>query len=325
MAQEVQIMEIEGSETGLVVHGSNLPASVSVDFDRLLRIFLSNKSERTLAAYKKDLVDFSRFLGVNDGNIDTAARMFLSQGRGHANAVAAEYREHLESRGLAPATVNRRLAALRSLVEQAGVLGLITWELSIKGPKSRAYRDTQGPGAVNFRRMLGQVQSRQDKKGIRDTAILRLMFDLALRRGEVVSLDVEDVDLRAGTIKILGKGRTEKELLALPEPTKNALTAWLDVRGHESGPLFINFDRAGKGERLSGTAIYQIVRKLGKDLGIKTRPHGIRHSSITACAEQFPLNDVQKFSRHRKLETLALYLDQKDGGTAAKISTFVSH
>ena len=300
------------------------PFTGGIDAERLLKIFLSNKSDRTIAAYKKDLADFARFLGIEDGNLDQAARLFLCNGRGGANASAAEYRGHLETRSLSPATINRRLSALRSMTEQAGTLGLIGWELKIKGPKSKQYRDTAGPGTRNVRRMFNIVQGRQDAKGLRDFAILRLLYDLALRRGEVVALDLEDLDLESRVIKILGKGRTEKEILTLPQPTVDALRAWLEVRGSDGVPLFTNFDRAGKGGRLTGTAVYQIVRKLGQELGIKTRPHGIRHSSISACVAQFPLTDVQKFSRHKKLETVAIYVDQLDGGVQSKIADFVS-
>jgi integrase/recombinase XerC len=295
-----------------------------VDPQRLIEIFLSNKSVQTITAYKKDLKDFSRFLGIVDGNLDEAARLFLANGRGAANAIAAEYRTHLEERNLSPATTNRRLSALRALVEQAGTLGIISWELKIRGPKSRSYRDTTGPGTRNVRRMLGLLQGREDAKSLRDFAIIRLLYDLALRRGEVVSLNLEDVDLEATNIKILGKGRTEKDILALPQPTIEALRVWLEVRGSHAGALFTNFDRAGKGGRLTGTAVYLIVRKLGQELGIKTRPHGLRHSSISACVAQFPLTDVQRFSRHKKLETVAIYVDQLDGGVQSKISEFVS-
>src|SRR5271157_181510 len=143
------------------------PFAGRIDAERLVKIFLSNKSERTVTAYRKDLTDFARFLGIQDGSLDHAARLFLSNGRGGANALAAEYRGHLESRRLSPATINRRLSALRSMVEQAGTLGLIGWELKIKGPKSKQYRDTTGPGSRNIRRMFNIIQARRDAKGLR--------------------------------------------------------------------------------------------------------------------------------------------------------------
>ena len=313
------------------------PLAGGIDAERLIRIFLANKSERTIAAYRKDLGDFAKFLGIQDGNLDQLARLFLSNGRGGANALAAEYREDMEARKLSPATINRRLSALRSMVEQAGTLGLVSWELKIKGMKSKPYRDTEGPGTRNVRRMLGLVEGRKktgnkkdnqqetrtNPKAIRDFAILRLLYDLALRRGEVVSLDVGDVDIEGRKIKVKGKGKAEKEILALPEPTSKALADWIEIRGDTDGPLFINFDRAKKGHRLTGSAVYYIIRKVGKEIGISTRPHGLRHSAITACVDQFPLTDVQKFSRHKKIETVAVYADNKEG-VQSKIADFVS-
>jgi integrase/recombinase XerC len=320
------------SSSGQTVSLTNGP-----DVERLVRIFLSNKSDRTIAAYRKDLQDFARFLGVEDANLDRAARRFLSAGRGASNALASEYREHLEKRNLSPATINRRLSALRSMVEQAGTLGIVAWELKIRGIKSQSYRDTEGPGTRNVRKMLGLLACRKktgyrngdlsvtrpNLKAIRDFAILRLLYDLALRRGEIVALDVGDVNLGARKIKVKGKGKAEKETLALPEPTAKALGEWIEVRGRLEGPLFVNFDRAKKGNRLTGSAVYYVIRQLGQEFGITTRPHGLRHSAITACVEQFPLTDVQKFSRHRKIETVAVYADNKEG-VQSKIADFVS-
>jgi integrase/recombinase XerC len=65
-------------------------------------------------------------------------------------------------------------------------------------------------------------------------------------------LDVSDLDLAGDLLLILGKSRLEKERVTLPAPTKAALEAWLQARGTEDGPLFVNVDRAGKGGRLAG-------------------------------------------------------------------------
>lgn len=128
------------------------------------------------------------------------------------------------------------------------------------------------------------MERRGDKKALRDRAVLRLLYDLGLRRSEVVGLDVDDLDLDAGTVAVLGKGRTQKSSLTLPGPTKEAIRQWLELRGMELGPLFINFDRARKGCRLTGTSLYRIVRSLGEQVGLRVRPHGLRHTAITeAC------------------------------------------
>lgn len=282
---------------------------------RLIEAFLSGRNERTIRAYAQDLEDFRAFTGVQ--NVDGAARWLLARGPGEANALALAYRTHLLDRGLQPATVNRRLAALRSLVKLARTLGMVTFGLEVQNVKAEAYRDTAGPGLAGIRAMLRRLEARKDGKGKRDLAILRLLYDLGLRRGEVVALDLGDVDLDGGRLWVLGKGRTQKEALSLPEQTQKALAGWLVVRGDEPGPLFSSFDRAGKGAgRLTGDGLYKLVGKLGLNVGLKTRPHGIRHTSVTeavkaAQAHGMGLEEVLGFSRHRNVTTLMVYRDRE--------------
>jgi integrase/recombinase XerC len=110
---------------------------------RLVNLFLSGKSKTTLLAYRADLEAFSRFLG--QGSIDAAADLFLGFGHGMANEVALSYRSHMLESGLAPATCNRRLAAVRSLIKLARVIGRINWVVEIPAVRSEKYRDTKGP------------------------------------------------------------------------------------------------------------------------------------------------------------------------------------
>jgi integrase/recombinase XerC len=225
---------------------------------------------------------------------------------------------------LAPATVNRRLAAIRSLVRLGRTIGLVPWTLEVPSLKSQSYRDTRGPGRGGFRRLLDELeQSPSKSKSVRDRALLRLLYDLALRRNEAVSLDVEHVDLQAGTVSVLGKGRSDRVALSLPEPTKAALQAWIELRGTEPGPLFVNMDRAGKGRRLTGRSVARVLKDLGRAIGIHVRPHGLRHAAITDALDitRGDVRAVQKFSRHRDLRTLTIYDDARRdlGGEVAKL------
>lgn len=279
---------------------------------RLLNAFLSGRSPQTLKAYRKDLETFAAFIGLNTTS-ETAAWLLLNKPLGEANALALAYRASMVDQGLAAATVNRRLAALRSLVKLARTLGMVPWALEVAGMEAATYRDTRGPGSTGVRCMLEQMAARGDNKGKRDVAILRLMRDMALRRGEVVSLDLEHVDLVAGRLAVLGKGRTGREQLTVPRPTLAALRAWVDVRGTEAGPLFTNFDRAGKGLRLTGAGIHALVRACGAAVGLKARPHGLRHAGITEALERTNgnLRKVQRFSRHADIRTVELYDDAR--------------
>ncbi len=116
---------------------------------------------------------------------------------------------------------------------------------------------------------------------------------------------------------VLGKGRRQKDRLALPAPTQRALQDWLQVRGGHPGPIFPNFDRARKGDgRLSGVSLYRMVRALGEQIGAVVRPHGLRHTAITeACkaAQQhgIALEEVLDFSRHTDVKVLMVYRDRE--------------
>jgi integrase/recombinase XerC len=287
--------------------------------DRLVAAFLAGRSPQTLRAYRTDLTDFAACTGA--GGIAAAAAQLLAGGHGSANETVWHFRNQLQARGLAPATINRRLAALRSLVKLARTLGLIPWLLEIEGVRTEPYRDTRGPGHAGFRKLLEVLAGRSDPKAIRDRAILRLLYDLGLRRAEVVGLDVEDLDLAAGTVAVIGKGRTQKVNLTLPPATREALAAWLTVRDVPSGPLFTTLDRASRGRRLSGMGLYLVVRKIGERVGLRVRPHGLRHAAITRALDLTggDIRSVQKFSRHKDVRLLQRYDDNRQdlGGAVA--------
>lgn len=293
----------------------------------LVKAFLSGRNPRTLDAYRRDLADFRRFTGQE--SLDKATLLLLARGHGEANFLALSYKAHLIERGLSPATVNRRLAALRSLVKMAGTLGIIPWALDVANVKAKAYRDTRGP-AIRTVQMLLEIASGDSPKSRRDVAIIRLLFDLGLRRGEAAGLDVEDVDLVEGTLAVRAKGHMEKDLLTLPTQTRKTLANLLEVRGTETGPLLINFDRAGKSPkgRLTGTSIYRLVRDLGVKAGVKCWPHALRHTSITAGlqlsqSQGLPIEAVKDFSRHASLETVLIYRD-KDRDYQGQIASLVA-
>ena len=276
---------------------------------KLVESFFRGRNERTLRAYRADLRTFCAFLDVD--TVEDAARRLLGHGHGAANGLALDFKNHLVDRGLAPATVNRRLAAVRSLVRLARTLGLVPWHLELRAVPTAPIRDTKGPARSGFLRLLQQLDGRTDGKARRDRALLRLMYDLALRREEVVSLDVEHLDLDACHVEVMGKGQHQRHRLTLPEPTKEALRDWLVERGAEPGPLFVNFDRAGKGDRLTGRSVHRLVQKLGKAAGLTVRPHGIRHAAITEALDvtKGDVRAVQKFSRHADVRVLQVYDD----------------
>lgn len=280
----------------------------------LYQAALAGRNARTVRAYASDYQDFATFMQAPTPA--AALEALVSLPAGTANACALAYRHHLMGRGLATATIARRLAALRAAVRLARQLGRCGYELEVESPRAESYRDTRGPGRDGYLRVLELAREGvTTPKGRRDLALIRLLHDVALRRAEVLALDTADVDIQAGTVAVIGKGKTSKTPMTLPGPTRAALADWLAVRGEEPGPVFTRLDGPGRGQRLTGRGLHKVCRELGRKarLSRPLRPHGLRHAGITRALDLTGGNvrEVRKFSRHAKLDTLMIYDDNR--------------
>jgi integrase/recombinase XerC len=308
-----------------VITPGTLPAFTQVSDDELLREFLESFSERTRRAYGGDLRDFAFHLGASSPAHAVAA--LLAFGPGLANLQVLHYRTAMQGRNLSSATIGRRMAALKSVVRLARTFGRVNWQLEIKAPTVEPYRDTAGPGLEGWRKLLKAAGERQDVKGLRDLAIMRLLHDLGGRRSEIATLDLEHVDQDEGQpthVWILGKGKSkegERVRLRLPKATADALRGWLRVRGPHDGPLFCPLDQPGDfSRRLSGRSIARnAIAPIGVAAGLPRvlHPHALRHEAITTALDRTNGNvrAVQRFSRHKNVQTLIWYDDRrKDPG-----------
>lgn len=294
----------------------------------LLTAFLASKSNNTKSAYQVDIQSFAMYV-KHFHNINSIQEIIWLP-FGDLNYIVLNYKDYLLAKNLSAATVNRRLGALRSLIKLARLTGLTSNRVEISNVKSESYRDTKGPGLAAFKRMINFATNQSSLiKARRDHAILRLLFDLALRASELVELDISHVDLKQKRISIKGKGRLQRQFLSLPNTSINAISQWLEVRGKNNGPLFSNMSRALRPKRLTRIGLYKLIRWIGKNADIKTRPHGVRHLSITeACkAAQnngFALEEVMDHSRHKSVATLMIYRDRERNVQGA-ISTLVAN
>ena len=228
-----------------------------------------------------------------------------------------------------------RLSAIKSLANHARKLGKCNFNLGdISSVKSQAYRDTSGVKPIVFKSMLEgidrEIASGESVQmmGIRDYAILRLLWDNALRCGELASLTIGD--LEDSKLWIEGKGRTQKESIELSPLTLLALNSWLSVRGtsDRSAPMFIALDPCYKGMQLSERSIDRLLKKAAKKAKVTKvlSPHRIRHSSITAAldASNGDIRRVQKLSRHKNVATLFIYDDNRNNAQG-EISKMLSN
>lgn len=288
------------------------PVPTVTDWERVLTDWLATKrSPHTRRVYRRDIENFLADLGTELGK-------FLSLDRHGAYALVSRYKGDLITKGLKSATINRRLAAIKSLVCFAYNCGHCEFMLeAVKGEKLSAYRDTTGVDPETFKRVLGGID-RETLKGIRDYALLILLWSNALRRSEVSKASIADFDPVTKTLRIFGKGRgNNAETVSLGSGTVMAIEAWLEARGEVTTDkaLFVSVNPGYRDGRLCTQAIYNIVKERCQAAGISKvmSPHRVRHSSITAALEATngDVRRVQKLSRHSSLNTLLIYDDNR--------------
>jgi integrase/recombinase XerC len=300
---------------------SSIAATVSEDvWTDFLKLHVSPNTRRTYSAAIDDF--FGRLMNVNAS--PERIREFLALPDDQALGVVLKYKALLLEAKLAPSTINTRLSALKSLVDHARKLKQCGFTLAdVKQVRVEKYRDTSGVGVDGFRSMLATVD-RSTFKGKRDYAILRLLWDNALRRGELVAANVGD--FRDGQLWIVGKGKLQKSLIDLAPATVMALREWLAVRdGAGDEPLFIAVDTNTFGKRLSGRSVARLVAaaslsdegdgEVNPLVGKRMSPHKVRHSSITTFldASNGDVRTAQRLSRHSRLDTLMIYDDNRQG------------
>jgi integrase/recombinase XerC len=285
--------------------------------DLVADLLADKRSENTKRAYRKDLSDFIMTMTGKEASADLI-NQFLSLPRFEAIQAALNYKANMIERGLAEATINRRLAAVKSLVKYAKMIGACEWNLDdVSGEKVKKYRDTSGITIQQMNEMIS-FPDRSTVKGKRDYAILRLFWELALRREEVTKLNITDFDPETCSLSVLGKGKgTQKETMNMTERTKEAVLDCLSSRSDlkANDPLFVTLDRAYAGKRMTGESLWKLVKTIAKRAGITKplSPHKLRHSSITAALEATNGNvvKVQKLSRHSKIDTVMIYEDHR--------------
>ncbi len=284
----------------------------------VLEILLSERrSKNTQKAYLGDLRIFFSFIAADEPLTAALVARFLQLKREQAVILVLRFKAHCLEKKLAEATLNRRLAAIRALVSMGQTVGACSYNLDdIKGEKVQSYRDTTGVEVSTFTQCLAKCDL-NTPKGKRDYALLHLLWSNGLRRGEVASLKIKDLDLDSKRLRIYGKGLGTQALwIDLSQATTSAIERWLLTREllTEQSPIFSSLHAGYKDYPLTTTGIYKIVEQYFKLVTSKhISPHRIRHSAITAALDLYngDVRKVQKFSRHKSIETLMIYDDNR--------------
>jgi len=269
-------------------------------------------SLHTIRNYHIDLKQFSRFLSSRGKTWDEDKRP-CSEVKAVDPLVIREYLGGLYGR-YKRTTISRKAASIRSFFAFLEKKRLIHANpaADIGTPKLEKYIPTYLPVDDVFR-LLERPQP--DKPlGLRDLAILEVLYSSGLRLSEVEALNISSIDFDERLVRVLGKGDKERIVpigrVAL-RAVKNYMEAIQDVRRKRGGisrddPLFINF----RGGRLSGRSIARIVKRYAMESGLTSEisPHSMRHTFATHLLDGgADLRSVQELLGHESLSTTQKY------------------
>src|SRR6184192_1039549 len=235
--------------------------------------------------------------------------------------VVLRYRSHLESRQLAPGTINLRLGAVRRLAYEAADCGLLSPDLAagirrIKGVKKIGVRLGNWLTAEQSQR-LWQDPGGERLKEKRDRALLAVLLACGLRRHEAVELNLGHIQQREEHCAIVDlKGKAgHTRTIPMPGWVKNVVDQWIQAANITSGKLFRRVHKMGKtwGEKLTEKAAWHVVRQHAVKADIhKLAPHDLRRTCARLCyAAGGELEQIQFLLGHVSIQTTEKYLGWK--------------
>jgi integrase/recombinase XerD len=260
-------------------------------------------SPNTVSAYRRDLVKFEGFAKKRKLTLEAVTRDDL------VDFLASLYRGNLESR-----TVARHLVTLRNFFRFAQMEELISTDPSINLESPKIRRSLPGYLRLeDVERLLNQPDLKT-AQGLRDRAMLEVLYSTGLRVSELVSLRVGDLDSKGGCVRCIGKGDKErivpvgrKGLATVDQYLNEARPEMLrQAKVLNSTALFVN----RRGVALSRVGVWKILSAYGRRAGLRVAltPHMLRHSFATHLLERgADLRSVQLMLGHADISTTQIY------------------
>ncbi len=252
--------------------------------------FLARYNAQTLDAYRHDLRSFFNWASTCGLEVLTATRAHIEL-----------YRHHMEQRGLAASTIDRRLSTVCGFYRFAHIDGRISSNPAqyVRRPK---VHPSEGRGLD--RNELGRFLFTSERVDQAHAALAALLGLNGLRVSEACDTNIEDLAFERGhrTLRIVGKGNKPATIPLVP---RTARTIDLAIGERHDGPILTRLD----GRRLDRRTAYRWVRSIGKKAGIgSVHPHMLRAAFIMAALDAgVPLRDVQLAARHADPRTTTIY------------------
>lgn len=255
-----------------------------------------NASGHTIINYSLDLRDFGNFLG--DTKLETVIYLDLRR-----------YLAHMKEKNYSKRTIARKLASLRSFFKFLYREGYLKTNpaSSIATPKL----EKKLPLFLDVDEVVKLIEAPDEKDliGLRDRAILETLYSTGMRVGELIQLNIDNIDFISGVVKVFGKGRKER-LAPIGDKALRTIRNYLDKRGvirfHDRKAVFLNKN----GTRLTDRSVRRVIEKYIKRVSLRNgiSPHTLRHSFATHLLDRgADLRSVQELLGHANLSTTQIY------------------
>jgi len=260
---------------------------------------VKHASKNTLQAYHNDLKKLELFLDKQ--GIYAVTRI--------SETILNSYVLHLEKEGLSPASVSRNIAALKTFLLYLLKNGIITGDPSERIKPPRVQKKSPQVIETSLIDQLLKQPDKATKKGIRDRAILELLYATGIKVSELIAIKVSDVNL-SGRYIICNKNR--ERIIPFGKTAKVALQEYLNIREKAFNKnnyefLFLN----SAGEKLTRQGLWKILKAYAKQVGVdEINPNVIRNSFAAHLIDNgADLGSVQEFLGHADITTTQIYLN----------------
>ncbi len=284
-------------------------AGLVKDFLESLR-YERNASPRTVDAYGGDLEQFLGFLrdqGGQEGGLPPLEAV--------DHLTLREFMGFLYARGLTRQSISRKISTLRAFYRHLSRLGIVTADPAQRVSLPKVPKKVPVHLEPDHVRALVEAPVLSRDGGLRDRSILELLYATGIRVGELTGLNVDDLRLGTGMLRVRGKGRKEREV-PFGEPARLALDAWMPVRQRilftarddvrDARALFLNL----RGGRLTERSVLRIVQFWMSRTAVRlaVSPHALRHSFATHLLNAgADLRLIQELLGHSSLSTTQKY------------------
>jgi len=274
-------------------------------------------SDNTIAAYRNDLNQFATFAQKRGVDWRTVDRDFI-----------ADYLSYLKDREYASSTVARKIAAIKSFFHYLVSKGELKDDptATLDSPQVRK-RLPKTISREDVERLLAEPAKSQTAKARRDRAFLELLYATGMRVTELVSLNLDDVNLASGNVRCVSKGHKER-IIPIHDRAVQALEEYLQkgrsqlLKDLDEKALFLNH----RGQRLTRQGLWLIIKGYVRAVGLDqdVTPHTLRHSFATHLLDEgADLRHVQELLGHANISTTQVYTQVSGGhrqGTGGETS-----